>query len=142
MKKINILFSLILVFALLSGCSVSTLSRKSPANYIEFNKDDFEISNQLTGEATVEKILMIDWARLFNKKYGVVEGPPTQAIYTIIGNQAAFYPQLYAIYNILKENPGYDIILYPQYETEKTGFPIFYSVTKVKVTTKLGKLKN
>ena len=141
MKKINILFSLVLVAALLAGCSLSSLTRKSPANYIEFNKADFEISNQITGEATVEKILMVDWARLFNKKYGVIE-VPTQAIYTIIGSQAAFYPQRYAIFNILQENPGYDIVLYPQYESKMTGFPPFYSVTKVKVTTKLGKLKN
>ncbi len=141
MKKINIFFTLVLILALLAGCSTSTMTRKGISPVVELNKDDFEISNQVTGEATVEKILMIDWARLFNKKYGTVE-VPTQAIFTIIGSQATFYPQLYAIYNILQENPGYDVVIYPQYETKKYGFPPFYSVTKVKVTTRLGKLKN
>lgn len=140
MKKINILFVLVLVFALLSGCATSTMTRKGATPVLEFNKEDFEISNHVTGEATVEKILMVDWARLFNKKYGMIE-IPTYAVFSIIGQQATFYPQLYAIYNILQENPGYDVVLYPQYETTKSGFPVFYSVTKVKVTTKLAKLK-
>jgi hypothetical protein len=140
MKKINILFLLVLVFALLSGCSTSTMTRKGANPIMGLSKDDFEISSQVTGEATVEKILMVDWARLFNKKYGTIE-VPSMAVFSIIGQQATFYPQLYAIYNILQENPGYDVVLYPQYETKKTGFIPFYSVTKVKVTTRLAKLK-
>ncbi len=141
MKIIKVLFPLVLVIVFLSGCATSTLTRKSPSNYIEFTKSDFEISQQVTGEATVEKILMVDWARLFDKKYGTLDAP-SQAIFTIVGNQAAFSPQLYALYNILQENPGYDIVLYPQYDTKRSGFPPFYSVTRVKVTARLGKLKN
>lgn len=140
MKKI-IVISAIAVFAIsLMSCSTSTRSIKEANNLIEFQKEDFEFSGQVTGEATQVKIIGIDFARLFNKKYGEISTPTGISI-PIVGNYVNGFVNLYALYNILQDNPGYDVILYPTYESKKTGIPIFYTETKVKVTARLGKIK-
>jgi len=41
----------------------------------------------------------------------------------------------------MKKNPGYDVVLYPQFETKKFVIPFIYSKTKVKATARLGKIK-
>lgn len=52
----------------------------------------------------------------------------------------------YALFNLMNDNPGYDVILYPQFETivEKPvmGCGFLKKTTTVKVTARLGKLKN
>ncbi|HQH40461.1 MAG TPA: hypothetical protein PLC81_07880 [Bacteroidales bacterium] len=134
------LFLLSGVIALLfAQCTVSSHSMKSPNNYIEFNKGDFEYSDQVSGEATEVKILGIDWARLFDKKMGEVSDVTGFEI-PIIGSFLAKKVNMYAIYNMIKDNPGYDIVLYPQFETEVNN-QIIMKTTRVKVTARLGKLK-
>ena len=49
-------------------------SMKQPNYRVDFVKDDFEWSTQLSGEATQTKILMIDWARLFKRTGGAIDG--------------------------------------------------------------------
>jgi len=127
------------VTLLFAQCTVSSHSMKTPNNYIEFNKGDFEYSDQVSGEATEVKILGIDWARLFDKKMGEVSGISGFEI-PIIGSFLAKRVNMYAIYNMIKDNPGYDIVLYPQFETETVN-QIIIKTTKVKVTARLGKLK-
>lgn len=146
-----------------SSCSISNLAMKQPNNHIEFYKNDFHYSEQVTGEATSVKVLMIDWARLFHWKNGNVSGEefasPSMNIglgvpivdNPVVGLVSAAIPVLgeftkgqvnnFALYDMMKKNPGYDVVLYPQYETKKFVIPFIYSKTKVKATARLGKIK-
>jgi len=148
----------------MTSCSISNMAMKQPNNHIEFYKGDFEYSPQVTGEATSVKILMIDWIRLFSWKSGDVNGEsvPKQSANITLGSQilvdpvvgviSAVIPVLgdfgkgevsnYALYDMMKKNPGYDVVLYPQYETKKFVIPFIYSKTTVKATARLGKIKN
>ncbi len=150
---------------MITSCSISNMAMKQPNNHIEFYKGDFDYSPQVTGEATSVKVLMIDWARLFNVKTGDVTGEnlsnPTEittinmatqfvedgivgafnAIIPVIGDFGKEKVNQYALYEMMKKNPGYDIVLYPQYESKKFVIPIIYSKTTVKATARLGKIK-
>jgi hypothetical protein len=44
---------------------------------------------------------------------------------------------------LMANNPGYDVVMYPQYVTTKVkpaGIGFFYKITTVKVTARLAKL--
>ena len=125
----------------MSSCTMLSHSMKSPAHHVEFQKDDFTYSSQLTGEAVETKVLMIDWARLFKKEYGEVEGSANRLSVPIIGNLVAGKVNFYALYNVMRDNPGYDVVFFPQFETKKFSFLPFFQQTRVKVTTRLGKIK-
>ncbi len=56
----------------LSSCTLMTKSMREPNNRVNFAKDDFTYSAQLSAEASSTKILGIDFARLFMKKTGPV----------------------------------------------------------------------
>ena len=142
MKKTILLLSFaVMMGVMFSSCTLHSKSMKSPAHHVEFVKGDFEYSNQLTGEAVEQRIIGVDWARLFNKKLGEAIEPAALNL-PIIGTLIAKKVNLYALYNVMQENPGYDIIFFPQFETKKFGFWPFYQETRVKVTTRLGKIKN
>lgn len=141
MKRAIVLLSFAaLMGVMFSSCSVNSKSMKTPAHYVEFVKGDFEYSDQLTGEAVEQRILMVDWARLFKKELGEVQ-VINQLNIPIIGTLIANKVNLYALYNVMQENPGYDIAFFPQFETKRFGFPPFYQETRVKVTTRLAKIK-
>jgi hypothetical protein len=59
----------------------------------------------------------------------------------VIGNQQKGRVSAYALYTLMKENPGYDFVIYPQFETDRFFVPIFYSRRSVKVTGRLGQIK-
>ena len=163
----NIFYLLLLSICIqFSSCSTSNMAMKQPNNHIEFHKSDFDYSPQVSGEATSIKILMIDWARLFNRKTGNVTGEnvgsqteittinvATQfiedgvvgafsAIIPVIGDFGKERVNQFALYEMMKKNPGYDIVLYPQYETKKFVIPFIYSKTTVKATARLGRIKD
>lgn len=123
---------------LLSSCSTSYNSIKAPANYVEFEKEDFNFSEQKSAEAQKTQILGIDWARLFTKKYGSAEGVMRMPV---VGNPFTDNTSMYALYNLLQSNPGYDVIFYPQIEKTSKGFWPFYVKTTSKVKARLGKIK-
>lgn len=128
------------IAVMFTSCTIKSHSMKAPNNYVEFKKEDFEFSGQVSGEATQVKIFGIDFARIFEQKYGEVEAAGNLQI-PIIGSFIATKVNLYALYNAMKDNPGYDVVFYPQYETQKTGIPIIFTTTKVKVTARLAKIK-
>ncbi len=164
MRKINC-FAFLILCGFFSSCSISNLAMKQPNNHIEFYKNDFHYSEQVTGEATSVKVLMIDWARLFSWKNGDVgESSGSNASVNvglglpivddpIVGLVSAAIPVLgeftrgkgqvnnFALFDMMKKNPGYDVVLYPQFETKKFVIPFIYSKTKVKATARLGKIK-
>ena len=159
-------YPLLFIVILMSSCATSNIAMKQPNNHIEFYKGDFEYSPQVIGEATSVKIFMIDWARLFNAKTGDVSGEnmgtPTEitslnvatqfategfagalnAIIPVIGDFTKEKVNQYALYDMMKKNPGYDIVLYPQYESKKFTIPLFFSKTTVKAKARLGKIKD
>ncbi|MBU0489038.1 MAG: hypothetical protein KKA07_15520 [Bacteroidetes bacterium] len=140
MKIFRTIVLLAAVSALMASCTVTSKSMKEPTNHVEFVKGDFDFSGQVSGEATSTKILGIDWARLFKQELGETEAGGQLQI-PIIGGLIARKVNLFAVYNIMKDNPGYDVVFYPQFETERFGFLFFYSKTKVKATCRLAKIK-
>ena len=58
-----------------------------------------------------------------------IADPIVGAISTVIpvlGDYGKGKVSSYALYNLMKDNRGYDVVIYPQYETKKFIIPIFY----------------
>ena len=165
MRRIKFTHFLFIIglIGLMSSCSISNHSMKSPNYHIEFYKADFDYSPQVMSEAISVRILGVDWQRLFKWESGqinsdqfadktqniaisgnIIADPIVGAISTVIpvlGDYGKGKVSSYALYNLMKDNPGYDVVIYPQYETKKLIIPIFYSKRTVKVTARLGKIK-
>jgi hypothetical protein len=60
------LVAIAMVSLLFGSCSVSNRAMQTPNYHIEFYKNDFEYSSQVTAEATMVRVLGIDWSRIFN----------------------------------------------------------------------------
>lgn len=141
MKTRTIVLSLLAIFALnFSGCNYTMKSMKTPNNYVEFQKDDFTFSEQLTGEGTQTRILGIDWAHLFKSETGSIIEANAFNI-PIIGNLPMGGSQAFAINDLMQKNSGYDVVFYPQYETQMTGIPMLYQKTRTVVKARLAKIK-
>lgn len=144
MKMIKFFAMTATVALMASSCTMMTNTMKTPANHVEFNKADFEFSEQVSGEATQVLILGIDWARLFLKKQGTITEPVFGYSVPIIGSMMRGRINNYAIYNIMMDHPGYDVIFYPTFETKSVrpiGIPFIFEQKRVKVTARLAKIK-
>ena len=145
LKSITFLFAI----AIFSACSTLNHSMREPNTRVELNKSDFTLSDQVTGEAQSVKIIGIDWARLFIKKTGNIEGGSSASIniasIPVIGEIVSDKTANYALYELMTNNPGYDVVFYPQYETKVLkpilGIGFLTKITTVKTTARLGKLK-
>ncbi len=147
MKK----FSLLVIVALavfFSSCTSYHHTMKEPNARVEFKKDDFTFSNQVSAEAKTTTILGIDFSRLFTQKTGSIDGGVMNisvASLPVVGNFIADKSANYALYELMTANPGYDVVFYPQYETKVVkpilGIGILTKITTVKVTAKLAKIK-
>lgn len=146
MKKLAILFCVILLAALYTGCRTAGNAIASQNILYEFGRNDMEVSDQKSAEASATKIFGIDFARLFNKESGnfnsqgyagVVAGQIP--VIGVIMNPTKV--QNYALFNLLKGEPTYDFVLYPRFEQETKGIPFLFTTTKSKVTARLGKIK-
>ena len=162
-QRKHLILILIGLIGLMSSCSISNRSMKYPNYHIEFYKADFDYSQQVVAEATSTRILGIDWQRLFNWKTGRINSDrfndmtqnimisgningsvvaaPISAIIPILGDYGKGKVSSYALYKLMKDNPGYDVVIYPQYETTRYVIPIIYSKRTCKVTARLGKIK-
>src|SRR5258708_38171068 len=100
-----------LMFAIgFSSCTMNSKMMREPNAHMEWKKDDFTYSAQVSGEATVVKILGIDFARLFKKEVGMTVGGVTSASIPVIG------PLLdkflgdksvgYAMFDMMNKNQG------------------------------------
>lgn len=143
----KIIPAILTIAFLASSCTSINKSMKEPANHIEFTKADFTLSEQLSAEASATRILGIDLARLFKMETGTVEGTlsPATVIYMVpvVGTMAKGSTANYALYTLMTQNAGYDMVLYPQFESKKVcplGIPIISKET-VKVTARLAKFK-
>jgi len=142
MKKFSFLLVLGVIALFMSSCQSYRHSMREPANHVEFYADDFELSEPVTGEATITRVLGVDWEHTFGTTTtGIVNNNyELPIIGTLLSNTGANY----AIYDLLQKNPGYDVIFFPQVEVHRSA-PIlgtdFFSTTTYKVTARLGKMK-
>jgi hypothetical protein len=149
MKKLTLKSFLLIGIAIVafSSCTTINKSMKGTDPIVKFVKADFTFSDQVSSEATCTKIVGIDWSRLFMKKTANVEGGAgaiSIASIPVIGNVIADKTANYALYDLMQNNVGYDVVLYPQYETKVVkpiiGIGFLTTITTVKVTARLGKL--
>ena len=141
MKKFRLLLICGFAMLLMSSCHTYNHSMQNPHNYVEYHAEDFTLSDAVTGEATVTRVIGIDWVHLFGtKEIGETDAGTTVPYIgmTIPGGAN------YALYNLMQKNPGYDVVIYPQVESHRYA-PVLgtdiYSKTTYKVTARLGKLK-
>lgn len=159
--------ALVYLSSFLASCSISSRTMKTSPDYLLLNRTDFELSDQVQAQTTTTRVLGIDWNRLFRWESASVGADLSQENYqptggisavgtdngiNIVYNVIANLPVIgsvikgntasYALSNLMRDTPGYDVILYPQYYRTIKGFPPFYSKTEVNVTARLGKLKN
>jgi hypothetical protein len=132
-----------------TSCSTTHRGMREPNTRVNFERQDFELSDQVSAEAKQVKILGIDFKRLLGYKGGVV-GPHDKYLYVavnipVIGNNIFDRTVNYSLYNLMNDNPGYDVVFYPQYEVKVKkpilGMGFVYKVTDVKTSARLGKLK-
>ena len=148
MKKVfsfSVLFIGILLMA--TSCSSINQSMREPSSGVKFTKSDFTLSDQVSAEATTVLVLGIDWARLFSKKTGKIDDSSSsisKASIPVVGNLVTDKTKNYALYNLMSESEGYDVVFYPQYETKVRkpilGLGFLTKITTVKTTARLGKL--
>lgn len=146
--KMTMIFAAMIFMA--TSCTSVHKSMREPNAHIEFVKGDFQFSEQLSASATSTMILTIDWKRVFNQKTGsVVANSAVLGIdfssIPVIGGVVSDKTSSYALYELMQNNPGYDVVFYPQFET-KTEKPILgigfiYKTTTVHATARLGKIK-
>jgi hypothetical protein len=150
MKKLSFTFLFAVAGLLfLSSCTSVHKTMREPNARVEFEKSDFEFSQQLTASATSTMILTIDWTRIFNQETAAVEGggmmPISLASIPVVGDVVADKTANYALYELMKANPGYDVVFYPQYTTkiEKPvlGIGFIYKTTTVTTTARLARIK-
>ncbi|MEY4876594.1 MAG: hypothetical protein RL708_1743 [Bacteroidota bacterium] len=128
----------------LASCSASNISMREPNSHVEFYKTDFTFSEQFSAEAVQSKIIGIDFSRLFKVTTGTVQGGVSKVAIPVIGSFIENPTSSYALYNLMSDHKGYDVVFYPQYETvvERPflGLPL-YTKTTVTVTARLAKIK-
>lgn len=148
MKKIRTSFTgIISAVILFSSCTTINRTMREPNVRVDLTKSDFTLSEQVSAEAQSVKIIGIDFARLFTQKTGnVVSGSVaiTLASLPVVGNVLSDKTSNYALYELMNNNPGYDVVFYPQYEVKVVkpiiGIGFLTKITTVKTTARLGKL--
>lgn len=133
MKKLTFLL-ICLASLFLASCNSYRHSMREPNAYVEYHADDFTLSDQVTGEATITRVFFIDWEHIF----GGTKMGSTSVIGDLIPTGAN-----YALYEMMQKSKGYDVVIYPQVEVNRHA-PILgtdlYSKTTYKVTARMGKL--
>jgi hypothetical protein len=138
MKKATQLKAALILFLGLTLISCSSMNRsiKESAIQINFNRNDFELTEQISANATQVKVFGIDWKRLFHKETGSLGKASVFGTSTRLS-----VPDAYAISELLKNNPGYDVVFYPYFERKHKSFLIFFSKNEVLVKARLAKIK-
>jgi hypothetical protein len=156
-----IIVCLVVIATVFSSCStISHYGMREPNVRVELNKADFTLSKQVSAESWSTLVFGIDFGGWFTKKTGSLEKDGEVLGYSIsfasipvIGNissdetrkRATKKALNNALFELMKENPNYDVVFYPQYEIESSHpflLGAFYNTTTVKVTARLGKLND
>jgi len=130
MKK----FLLFLIGISLVSCTTLTSTIKNTPNYIEFEKNDFEYTEQVSSTSKIDFFMGIP---LSNTRKS---GKFSDGSFSIVGLRSSLdKAEDAAIYQLLQDNPGYDLVLYPKFDTKFSGFIV--TSAEVTVTARLAKLK-
>jgi hypothetical protein len=147
MKMYRLKFlTLVVLIAIISSCTTLNKTMREPNTRVELSKNDFTLSDQVSADAQTTKIFGIDFARIFMKRTGTVEGAASVSVASIpvIGNLMIDKTANYSLYQLMSNNPGFDVVFYPQYETKIIkpifGIGILTKITSVKTTARLGRL--
>lgn len=149
MKRLTtILGTLFLASVLFSSCTTVNKTIREPDARVRLEKEDFTLSDQVSAQAKSTTIVGIDFGRLFRKETGNVEGGKLgigPGSLPIIGNVISDQTANYALFKLLTNNEGYDVIFYPQYRTKVVkpilGIGFLTKITTVNTKARLGKLK-
>ena len=145
MKRLSIIIAICAFSSLfMTSCETYHHTMREPNMYFELYANNLELSEQFTAEATVTRIVGVDWERLFGiTKTGETDVTSVAAI-PVIGDYIKSNGANLAMYELMAQNPGYDVVVYPQVEIHKVA-PVLgtdiYSTTTYKVTARLGKIK-
>ena len=135
MKKFGLLLICAVATLFMTSCHTYRHSMREPNAFVEYHAEDFDLSDQVSGEATVIRVIGIDWQHTF----GTERIGDIPSIGSLISGGAN-----YALYDMMQKNPGYDVVIYPQVESHRHA-PVLgtdiYSKTTYKATARLGKLK-
>ena len=142
MKKLSMLLICGIALLFMSSCHTFRHSMREPNATVEYHAEDFILSDQVVGEATVYRVLGIDWIHLFGTKE-IGDTPAFGTVIPVVGVRLEDGAN-YALYQMMAKNQGYDVVIYPQVQTHRyapvLGIDI-WSKTTYKVTARLGKLK-
>ena len=142
MKKLSLFLVCAAAVLFMSSCNTYRHSMREPNAYVEYHAEYFILSEQVSGEATVYRVLGIDWIHLFGTTK-TANTPSFGTVIPVIGTRLDDGSN-YALYNMMEKNPGYDVVIYPQVEAYRYA-PVLgtdiWSKTTYKVTARLGKLK-
>ena len=143
------IFTILTAITFFANCSSTKLTMKGTTPTIELNSGDFDLSKQLSADAQETKIFFIDFKRLFNKKLASIDGQGlstlSAASIPVLGSYLSSFAKDYALYNLMENNKGYDVVLYPQFSVKRNcpvlGLCFLTDITKVTVKARLAKLK-
>lgn len=149
MKKQTKMMGLgVLLMLFISSCTSYNKTMREPNVRVELNKNDFSLSEQVKAEATSTRIVGIDFKRIFTQKTGTISSGSNSISLSsipVIGTFVVDPTSNYALYELMHNNPGYDVVFYPQFETKIVkpilGIGFIVTNTKVVVQARLGKLK-
>ena len=148
MKKLSLLLICSIAVLFMSSCHTYRHSMREPNATVEYHAENFTLSEQVTGEATVVRVIGIHGQHLFGtKEIGDTDAnllePSMGTMIPFIGMPVEAGVN-YALFKMMQANPGYDVVIYPQVESHRHA-PVLgtdiYSKTTYKVTARLGKLK-
>lgn len=140
MKNLNkVFFAVAVAVAAISvtSCTYNSRAIADSNARIEFEKKDVTISQQVSASAKQTLILGVDWKRLFKREVGEVRGRGALPTLPVIGSTPTSVTEGYATFNLLKANPDYDAVLYPQFEGTSKGLFPFFLKTDVTVKAKM-----
>jgi hypothetical protein len=168
MKRLVLYSFVMLVTSLLTSCTATRNSMQEGNYSLQFQRNDFEFSDPVSGKAKEVKVLGVDWQRLFNRKETVLKGngqtvdntnktaqylpllPPyfyrpldviaSLAVISVIGNTAKSHAEELALHDLVQKNPNYDVVMFPKYD-KKTVWWILGRTTTVTAKARLGVLK-
>ena len=142
MKKFGLFLICGIAVLFMSSCHTFRHSMRETNATVEYHAEDFILSDQVVGEATVYRVRGIDWIHLFGTKE-IGDTPAFGTVIPVVGVRLEDGAN-YALYQMMAKNQGYDVVIYPQVQTHRYA-PVLgtdiWSKTTYKVTARLGKLK-
>ena len=125
----------------MSSCTTYHRTIADSNSRVNFTPKDFTITPPYGGQATVTKVLGIDWARLFTKRTGSFDNGLTSISIPVVGG--LLNPTTaddYAMFDLLKRHPKYDAVFYPQFKRKGFNLLGIYARYRSTVTARLGRL--